>query len=184
MTKELFIATYQPYAIEATKGTRLFPQTLLTELVLESGYSLSDLARMYNNFFGIKAIPAWKGQVVTMSTNENSASGSVRYSGTGKVYSSYANAISAGANKETLFRVYGSITEGFKGWVSFLQANDRYAAVFAATTPEEQFTALQNAGYAGADMTYAGKLLAVYNSLKNYFSVAVQQTFDDPKKKR
>jgi len=172
MTKQELLNAYYPSAVAATAGTNLFPQTLITQLILESGYNLSKLATQYNNFFGIKATPNWKGKVVSLNTYEYLPN-KVLIQGTNQLYNNYAAAISSGANKMSLFRVYGSPTLGFKDWVNFLQTNKRYADVFKAITPQYQFIELQNAGYATSN-TYASQLTDVYNSIKNYLpAVAV-----------
>lgn len=168
MTKQEFISTYYKDAVQATKGTKLFPETLITQLILESGYNLSNLAKVYNNFFGIKATPKWSGKVVSLTTKEYNSNGtSYSVVGTGKTYNNYNSAVASGANKMSLFRIYNSPKDSFKGWVNFLQVNPRYKKVFFATTPEAQFKELQNAGYATSP-TYANQLTEIYNDLKPY----------------
>jgi len=166
MTKQQLLNTYYPAAVAATAGTGLFPQTLITQLIAESGYNLSKLATSYNNFFGIKATPNFKGPVVSLSTYEYLPN-KVLIQGTNKEYVSYAAAIAAGANKMSLFRVYATPKDGFKGYVTFLQTNPRYSNVFKAITPNYQFIELQNAGYATTS-NYATMLQSVYDDIKNY----------------
>jgi flagellar protein FlgJ len=166
MTKQQLLNIYYPAAVAATAGTGLFPQTLITQLIAESGYKLSKLATSYNNFFGIKATPNFKGPVVSLSTYEYLPN-KVLIQGTNKLYSSYAAAIAAGANKMSLFRVYATPKDGFKGYVTFLQTNPRYSNVFKAITPNYQFIELQNAGYATSN-TYANLLASIYNDIKDY----------------
>jgi flagellum-specific peptidoglycan hydrolase FlgJ len=165
MTKQQLLNTYYPAAVKATANTGLFPQTLITQLIEESGYNLSSLALQYNNFFGIKATPSWTGKVISKNTYEYLPN-KVLITGTNKLYNNYLDAVRDGANKMSLFRVYPTYELGFKGYVNFLQTNLRYANVFKATTPEQQFYELQKAGYATSS-TYANELLAVYNSIKD-----------------
>lgn len=169
MTKQELLNKYYPSAVAATAGSGIFPETLITQLIEESGYNLSSLATIYNNFFGIKATPNWRGQVVSKTTTEYNAS-NVPYTvyGSGILYSNYNNAIYNGEDKNSLFRVYSSSIDGFKGYVSFLQNNHIYAAagVFNAATPQDQFKAIQKAGYASSS-SYYQELLNVYNSIKN-----------------
>lgn len=166
MTKQQLLNTYYPDAVAATAGTGLFPQTLISQLILESGYNLSKLATNYNNFFGIKATPNFKGQVISLNTYEYLPN-KVLIQGTNKAYNSYSSAIAAGANKMSLFRTYTSPKNGFKDYVNFLQVNKRYANVFKAITPSFQFIELQKAGYATTS-NYATMLQSVYDDIKNY----------------
>jgi flagellum-specific peptidoglycan hydrolase FlgJ len=178
MTKQQLLNSYYPSAVAATAGSGIFPQTLISQLILESGYNLSQLAIQYNNFFGIKATPNWNGAVVSKTTTEQSASGNTyTYYGSGMTYNSYADAVYNGEDKQTLFRVYNSVVDGFKGYVSFLENNDIYAnaGVFDAATPQEQFKALQAAGYA-TEHNYASQLTDVYNSIKDYLPTVALAT--------
>ena len=167
MTKQQLLNTYYPGAVAAANGSGIFPQTLISQLILESGYNLSKLATKYFNFFGIKATPAWGGKVVSLNTYEyNQNGGKYLVYGTNTLYVSYNAAIQAGADKMSLFRVYNSTKQGFADYINFLKSNSRYKNVFKATTPQQQFTALQNAGYATSS-TYASDLTNIYNSIKN-----------------
>lgn len=170
MTKAEIISNYWQGACDATKNTGIFPQTLISQLILESGYNLSSLSTLYYNFFGIKADSYWSGQVVSKTTKEYVGGYEQTFYGTGLLYSSRNAALNAGADSVTLFRVYPSVMAGFSDYINFLNSNSRYrkAGVFDASTPEEQFDALQAAGYA-TEQDYASQLKDVYNSLLNYF---------------
>lgn len=164
------IRRFYKFATIATEGTKLFPATLVTQLLHESGPNLSDLARRANNYFGIKSGTKWMGPVISMTTAEFLNGRRQIYRGTNAIYNSRAVAIQAGAEPETLFRFYPTITDGFRGWVEFLQRNPRYTAagVFSARDPLEQFAALARAGYA-TDPRYLAKLTAVYTRAKQFF---------------
>ena len=167
MTKAEFLNKYYPLAVRACKGTGIFPQTLITQLIGESGYNLSSLATKYNNFFGIKSGSAWKGKVVSMTTKEYRADGTpYTVKGTGKMYASRAIALQDGAASASLFRVYSSIEDGFKGYIAFLQANSRYKDVFKAQSPEQQFAELKKAGYA-TQPNYVQYLTSIYNGIRS-----------------
>jgi len=165
MTKQEFINKYYAAAVAATAGSGLFAQTLITQLIMESGYDLS-FEDKYFNYFGIKADKAWKGRVISLTTYETINGVRKKFVGTGKEYIDRDTALKAGADPVTFFRVYSSITNGFKGWVDFLKTNPRYAkaGLFKATTPEAQFAALQKAGYATSP-TYASDLEEIYQGL-------------------
>jgi flagellum-specific peptidoglycan hydrolase FlgJ len=164
------IRQYYQDAVKATQGTKLFPDTLVSQLVLESGYSLSKLARDANNYFGIKSGTTWTGRVISAPTIEYVNNQAVKVPGNWQIYPSRAAAIQARQPAASLFRVYDNRAAGFAGWVQFLYNNPRYsrAGVFQAKTPVEQFAALARAGYA-TDPRYLDKLSAVYNKIKGFF---------------
>ncbi|OFY36258.1 MAG: hypothetical protein A2W91_05580 [Bacteroidetes bacterium GWF2_38_335] len=141
--------------VKAAKGTGLFPSLFMAQAILESGNGQSSLAKIYNNHFGIKATPDWKGKVVRMSTRE--------------VFNGNEVYIKDG------FRWYEDPADSFKDRVKFLQENSRYKknGVFTAKSPEEQADALQKAGYA-TDPNYAStlKMLISKNKLKELDSIS------------
>lgn len=173
MTRPEFILKYYGDAVKATLLSGLFPETLITQAILESlkPTGLSSLARLYKNYFGIKADRAWTGRVVSLSTAEVLQGKRIVFRGTNKVYANRNAALKDGANFQTLFRVYDSSVQGFRGWVDFLKRNRRYNAVFTAANPVSQFIALQKAGYA-TDPNYSNLLTSVYNRNKAFFGQA------------
>jgi flagellum-specific peptidoglycan hydrolase FlgJ len=166
---ELIKGYYQD-ALRATKGTKLFPEVLVTQLILESGYSPSKLARDANNWFGIKAGSAWTGKVISAPTLEVINKRTVKIPGNWKIYNSRTDAVRDGQLTSSLFRVYSDRVAGFAGWVKFLYDNPRYsrAGVFQAKTVVDQFAALARAGYA-TDPQYVAKLSAIYSKIKGFF---------------
>lgn len=138
MNRREWVEENSPLAVEVCRGTGLFPETLLAMAITESQRKIngvyvpgeSKLAKKYNNFFGIKVYPGWKGSKVNLTTNE--------------VY-----------NNETVtttgvFCVYPSKKAGFKGYVNFLKNNPRYKKVFSAPDYVSQIAAIAAAGYATA----------------------------------
>lgn len=166
---ELIKGYYQD-ALRATKGTKLFPEVLVTQLVLESGYSPSKLARDANNYFGIKAGSAWTGKVISAPTIEIIEGKKIKIPGNWKIYVNRQSALTDKMHPASLFRVYNDRTSGFAGWVKFLYDNPRYsrAGVFQAKTVIDQFAALARAGYA-TDPQYVAKLSAIYSKIKGFF---------------
>lgn len=166
---ELIRGYYQD-AVKATQGTKLFPEVLVSQLILESGYTLSKLAREANNYFGIKSGSTWTGRVISAPTIEYINGQAVKVAGNWQIYASRAAAIAARQPAASLFRVYDNRAAGFAGWVQFLYNNPRYsrAGVFQAKTPFEQFAALARAGYA-TDPRYLDKLSAIYAKIKGFF---------------
>jgi len=80
---------------------RLFPSVTIAQFITESGWKLSNLARTYNNFFGIKAGKAWTGKKVLMRTAEYDKQGNKYYI-------------------DDYFRWYDSPSDGFKDRAQFL----------------------------------------------------------------
>lgn len=173
MTRPEFILKYYGDAKRATRGTGLFPETLLTQAILESLKSsgLSLLAKQYKNYFGIKADRAWNGSVVSLTTAEYVNNRKITVRGTNKLYASRSQAIAQGANPVTFFRVYSNTEAGFRGWVQFLQNNRRYSKVFNQKNPISQFIELQRAGYA-TDPNYSSLLSNIYSRNLSFFGQA------------
>ncbi len=120
----------------------LFPSVVIAQAALESGWGQSELAKKYNNYFGIVADSGWKGGTIKLPGNS------------------------------LTFRTYEDFSGSIKDHNKFLRENKRYekAGVFSAATPEEQAAALQAAGYAGTSTTYASKIVNIINTynLKDY----------------
>jgi flagellum-specific peptidoglycan hydrolase FlgJ len=149
--REDYITKVAPTAQAVCKGTGLFPSLQIAQACLESANGQSFLARVHNNHFGIKSVPAWKGDTIRLPTNEVIKGVTI--------------------HTEAVFRSYNSLEDGFKDRNHFLQVNTPYAkaGVFAATTPEDQAKALVRAGYA-TDPAYAVKLsqIIMLFNLKQY----------------
>jgi len=154
-TREDFIKKYWIDAVNATKGTKIFPETLLAQAVVESQQEASDgnyypglslNARKANNYFGIKTSTQWKGDIIKLPTSKD-------------------------ATKFSIFRKYDSFADSMKDYVNFLQTNKRYttAGVFKAPDYVTQITAIAKAGYAEGP-GYAKLVTNVANSVKKYVS--------------
>lgn len=160
-TREKFVKDYSKFVADAVKGTGIFAGTLFAQAILESSgkYNLpgwlvggSKLSQKANNFFGIKASPAWKGEVYNIATGE--------YTPAGQYYTIADN-----------FRKYATVEDSIKDYVKFLKSNPRYttAGVFSAKDVKEQAERLKAAGYATAP-DYATVVNSVYNSIKSFIS--------------
>lgn len=125
-------------------GTGLFPSVLIAQAALESGWGQSELSKVANNLFGVKAGNAWKGRSVVMPTREVVKGESKMVNGR--------------------FRAYDDAKDSIADRNQFLKENPRYskAGVFSAKTPEEQAIALQAAGYA-TDPGYAKSIISLIN---------------------
>lgn len=146
LTRKQYVNMIAPIAVAVCKGSGLFPSLMVAQAIIESGDGNSDLARYYNNHFGIKANLAWKGKAVNMRTRE--------------VLSGKDVFIKDG------FRAYDTLKEGFADRNNFLKVNPRYTThgVFKAKNAAEQAEAFQRAGYA-TDPNYSKLLIAVNKSL-------------------
>ena len=151
-SRKQYIDRFSKAAVDSTKGTNLFPSVVMAQAILESSDSKgnagnSQLAKFYNNHFGIKADIGWKGKKVMMPTREV-------IGGKSKMVNAW-------------FRHYDNPEQSFNDRAQFLSKNPRYitAGVFIAKTPEAQAEALQRAGYA-TDPDYAKLLIGIINSNK------------------
>jgi flagellum-specific peptidoglycan hydrolase FlgJ len=161
MERTEFVKKYSPAVARITSNTGISPQVLFAQAILESsgknsagkwGVGNSQLAKKYNNYFGIKASRQWKGPVVNMKTQEF-----------------YGNATTPTTIND-FFRVYKNFEESAEDYIRFLKTNPRYtnAGVFTAKTPEEQIKAIKTAGYATAP-NYVELVMGIINkNVKNF----------------
>lgn len=157
MTREQFVKTYYPGAHQLTQGTGLFPEIMMAQAIVESSGLVNGLwypgesllAKVANNYFGIKASSQWKGKTITLNT--------------GEVYNGVKVTVPG------VFRVYASPVDSMIDYVNFLRSNPRYttAGVFTAATPAIQAQRLKDAGYA-TDPNYPGLLISVYEGFKKW----------------
>lgn len=153
MTNKDFATKYGQFAVNVTKGTGIYPETLLAQAITESKSGESLLSKLHNNFFGIKADKSWTGQKVIMRTREVKNGQSIYI--------------------DSAFRKYASPADSFKDYVKFLQKNPRYtkAGVFKALNYNQQIEAIAAAGYA-TGLKYADTLkkiaLNVSKSIKDF----------------
>jgi len=146
-----FVNKYYPAAVEAAKGSKIHPDTIITAAALESGYGKSGLAAKYNNFFGRKPEKSYRGKVVTMQTAEYIKGQRVVI--------------------PQPFKHYDTPADGFKDYVRLLSNSKRYAKVLLTSDPKQQFREIQAAGYATAP-DYSQKLSSVLDQLKPMLKTA------------
>ena len=125
-----FIEEIKEQAINNYKKYKILPSITIAQAILESSWGESDLAKTYNNLFGIKADSSWNGKFATLETSE------------------FYN-----IKIEDKFRVYDNKNESIKDHAQFLMDNPRYKkyGVFESNTYINQANALQNAGYSTAE---------------------------------
>jgi flagellar protein FlgJ len=150
MRYSAWIIENYPAAQAATAGTGIFPEVLLSQAIIESSKKGampgSDLAKIHNNFFGIKAGKSWKGKKTNYNTGE--------FTPGGEYYKERAD-----------FRAYNSPAESFADYVKLLQGK-RYAAARKAITADRQAIEIKKAGYSTAP-DYAEKVAALANTIKS-----------------
>lgn len=153
--RESFIKRYNDFVNVLVKGTGIFPETIFAQAIIESQKNDempgTELAKNYNNLFGIKNSLSWDGKVVDMATKE--------------IYNGKETKIT------DTFRVYDTPEDSFEDYVNFLQTNERYknAGVFNSKSVQEQASALQKAGYA-TNPDYAKLITSVASSISKYIT--------------
>jgi flagellum-specific peptidoglycan hydrolase FlgJ len=155
MTNAEFVNKYGTQAVQAAKGSGIFPETLLAQAILESASGKSLLTTKYNAFFGIKDTKDWTGPTVNMKT--------------GEILKGKPEVISSN------FRAYGSFEESARDYIKFLKVNPRYtkAGVFTAKTYTDQIKAIAAAGYA-TGVNYAKSLIQIANGIVDDISRVVK----------
>jgi len=151
-----WIKLHAPAARMVTAGSGIFPETLLSQAIIESSgkgkdgnyyVGASQLATRANNYFGIKASKSYTGKKIDLPTLEYYGGRPVTVVQT--------------------FRAYNTVADSFRDFVDFLKSNPRYtkAGVFTAADAKQQAERIAAAGYA-TDPSYATKLKAVIDSVK------------------
>lgn len=163
MTREEFVKAYYPLAEAITKGTGIFPLTLLSQAIVESSGKVggiwipgqSTLSKLANNYFGIKASLGWKGATIALQTGEVIDGKKVTITGT--------------------FRKYPSVEDSFRDYVKFLKENPRYekSGVFQAKDVSDQAKRLQAAGYA-TDPNYATLISSIASRIRSFVPTIIK----------
>lgn len=140
-----FINSLEDAAISNYEDYGILPSITMAQAILESGWGKSELAKDYNNLFGIKADSRWDGTIATIVTTEN-----------------YDDVIEAN------FRKYDNIGESIEDYGKFLKENSRYeeSGFFEGKNYKSQAQALETAGYSTAknengELIYGDKLINV-----------------------
>lgn len=159
MTRAEFISKYYPMVERLSTSTKIFPETVFAQAIVESSnskgeFGKSPLAAQANNYFGIKADESWNGEIYRTSTKE--------YNADGKLIGQMA-----------AFRKYVTPEDSITDYFKFLVQNPRYAkaGVFSAPDWQSQVEALMMAGYAGRYNT-------VYADLLNKVGKSVSKMID------
>lgn len=140
MNTQDFIDLIGPAALASAKASGVPASFTVAEAALESGWGESLLARQGKNLFGVKADPAWQGDVLTLNTREFLHGTWVMVPARWRKYTDWQTCMDDHA--------------------AFLQQNRRYAPCFACTTGAAFAQAVAQAGYA-TDPDYAAKLTSI-----------------------
>ena len=159
MTKQKYLDMCWAAAVEACKGTAIFPALAIAESALESSWGESWLTKEAFNFFGTKSTKSWE------------AAG-------GKWVIKWTREVVGGQNKMIAcrFRKYDSVQHCFENWVHFVtQPNYVKNGVLEAKTPEEQIRCIAAAGYA-TDPAYAATIVDILKGLAPLIAKRLQTT--------
>lgn len=131
MSPEEFFSKYKDWAILSQSRSGVPASITLAQAALESGWGESRLAKIANNFFGIK-LHSWMGDYVLASDDA----------------------------PDEKFRKYNSVYDSFIDHADFLVDNSRYNSLFENTDYRQWANGLQKAGYA-TDKNYANSLIGI-----------------------
>jgi len=129
-----YIQQYKDIAIKEMKRTGIPASITLAQAIVESSSGESNLAKKFNNHFGIKCKLDWKGETTFQDDD----------------------------TKKECFRVYPNAMSSFKDHSDFLKNRPNYASLFELDPVDDTAWAygLKKAGYATAN-DYPKKLLKV-----------------------
>ncbi|MFW8590251.1 flagellar assembly peptidoglycan hydrolase FlgJ [Glaciecola sp. 2405UD65-10] len=145
-TPKAFVENLYPQALEAAEKLNIDPKALIAQAAVETGWGKHVIqqsnANSTHNLFGIKADSRWQGEKAVVDTLE------------------YVNQLPE--RQRAAFRSYQDFASSLNDYADFVQSNPRYEQALEKTqSPNEYFSALQEAGYA-TDPKYADKVMSVY----------------------
>ena len=140
MEAQAFIALIGPAAQASARKTGVPASFTVAQAALESGWGESLLVRQGKNLFGVKADPAWGGEVLTFNTREF-------LRGVWVTVPAY-------------WRKYADWQACIDDHAAFLRENRRYAPCFTCTTGAAFARAVAQAGYA-TDPEYGDKIVSI-----------------------
>ncbi len=147
-----YIEKYKTIAMQEMKRTGIPASIILAQAIVESSSGESNLAKKFNNHFGIKCKSDWKGETTYQDDD----------------------------TKKECFRVYSDAINSFKDHSNFLKNRPNYASLFELDPVDDSAWAmgLKKAGYATAS-DYPKKLLKVIDDYEltqyNYPNLAAEK---------
>ena len=136
-----FVDTLKPIIVKYSGG-KYCVECILAQAILESAWGKSQLAKKYNNFFGMKTGRSWKGEKAELSTKEEINGKLVTVKGT--------------------FRAYPDIESGIAGYFDFIKSK-RYANLKGVTNYVEYATKIKEDGWATSS-SYTKSLINIVNT--------------------
>lgn len=118
-------------------------ECILAQAILESAWGKSQLAKKYNNFFGMKTGRGWKGEKAELSTKEEINGKLVTVTGS--------------------FRAYPDVESGIAGYFDFIKSK-RYANLKETNNYVNYATKLKEDGWA----TSSGYTKSLINIVETY----------------
>ena len=140
-----FINTLKPLIVKYSGG-KYCVECILAQAILESAWGKSQLAKKYNNFFGMKTGRSWKGEKAELSTKEEI---------NGKVITIKGS-----------FRAYPDIESGIAGYFDFIKSK-RYENLKGITNYVEYATKIKEDGWATSSSYTKSLITIVETYLKN-----------------
>ena len=140
MKAQDFIDLIGPAARASAKVSGVPASFTVAEAALESGWGSSQLATQGKNLFGVKADPAWRGDVLVLNTREFLHGTWVMVPARWRKYADWQSCMDDHA--------------------AFLHQNRRYEPCFECTTGKAFAAAVARAGYA-TDPDYAAKVMSI-----------------------
>ncbi len=137
-----FIDTLKPLIVKYAGG-KYCVECILAQAILESAWGKSQLAKKYNNFFGMKTGRGWKGEKAVLSTKEEI---------NGELFTVTGN-----------FRAYPDIESGIAGYFDFIKSK-RYANLKETNNYVDYATKLKEDGWA----TSSGYTKSLINIVETY----------------
>lgn len=130
MTREEYIATYAPLAIQQQKKYGIPASIKMAQGIIESQYGNSELSRRSNNHFGIKCKKDWVGDTVRYDDDALQECFR-RYSTVEDSYRDHSEFLKNSPRYERLFRLN---PKDYKGWAYGLKECGYATAPHYATT--------------------------------------------------
>lgn len=143
--RESFIAALAPHAEQAARALGVAPRAILAQAALETGWGRHVMShadgRSSHNYFGIKAGPGWRGEVIEVPTTE------------------YVDG--RAVTVDAAFRSYPDAAAAFRDYTGLLGHSPRYREAVGQGRDGAGFArGLAAAGYA-TDPLYAEKIIAI-----------------------
>ncbi|MFD2922032.1 glycoside hydrolase family 73 protein [Terrimonas rubra] len=167
MTKQDFVNSFKPFAIQTQEKTGIDARFILAQAALESGWGKVSPGNM---FFGVKDTDGINGNEQLLTTTEYSRSANLKF----PVILSVTPVIRNGQKwfkykVKDYFRKFDTPEQSFTHHANFFLVNKRYAnALKVKENPYDFADEVAKAGYA-TDPDYSKTLRKLIKSIDQYF---------------